>query len=91
MDPQQRILLHVAHEALNHAGYVPDATKNFERNTFGCYIGVATNDYVVNLRDEIDLYYSTGMHHLSHVHSDPAFISHIQALSGRFRAVGFPT
>lgn len=28
----------------------------------GCYVGVATNDYVDNLRDDIDVYYSTGEH-----------------------------
>ncbi|KAL0068785.1 polyketide beta-ketoacyl-synthase [Marasmius tenuissimus] len=60
MDPQQRILLHAAYEALENAGYVPDATPSFQKDTFGCYIGVATDDYVQNLRHEIDVYYSTG-------------------------------
>ena len=60
MDPQQRILLHAAYEALENAGYVPDATPSFQRRTFGCYIGAATHDYVDNLREEIDVYYSTG-------------------------------
>ncbi|KAL0577637.1 polyketide beta-ketoacyl-synthase [Marasmius crinis-equi] len=60
MDPQQRILLHTAYEALENAGYVPDATSSFQKDSFGCYIGVATDDYVQNLRHEIDVYYSTG-------------------------------
>ncbi|KAH7909034.1 putative polyketide synthase [Hygrophoropsis aurantiaca] len=60
MDPQQRILLHTAYEALENAGYVPDATPSFQRNTFGCFIGAATQDYADNLKDEIDVYYSTG-------------------------------
>ncbi|KAH7885548.1 putative polyketide synthase [Phlebopus sp. FC_14] len=60
MDPQQRVLLHTAYEALENAGYVPDATPSFRRDTFGCYIGAATQDYVDNLRDEIDIHYSTG-------------------------------
>ncbi|KAG7098798.1 Type I Iterative PKS [Marasmius oreades] len=60
MDPQQRILLHTAYEALENAGYVPDATPTFQKDTFGCYVGVATDDYIQNLRDEIDVYYSTG-------------------------------
>lgn len=61
MDPQQRILLHTAYEALEDSGYVPDATPSFRADMFGCYIGVATHDYVQNLRNEIDVYYSTGM------------------------------
>ncbi|TFK62374.1 polyketide synthase [Pluteus cervinus] len=60
MDPQQRILLHVAYEALEDAGYVPNSTSTFNPETFGCYVGVATHDYLQNLRDEIDVYYSTG-------------------------------
>jgi acyl transferase domain-containing protein len=61
MDPQQRILLHVAYEALEDAGYVPDSTPTFLRDTFGCYIGAATHDYVHNLRQNIDVYYATGI------------------------------
>ncbi|KAJ6526457.1 polyketide synthase [Mycena capillaripes] len=60
MDPQQRILLHTAYKALEDSGYVPNATPTSRPEMFGCYIGVATGDYVHNLRDEIDVYYSTG-------------------------------
>lgn len=60
MDPQQRILLQVAYEALESAGYVPDSTPTWKKDGIGCYIGVATHDYGQNLRDEIDVYYSTG-------------------------------
>ncbi|KAJ7720853.1 putative polyketide synthase [Mycena maculata] len=60
MDPQQRILLHTVYEALEDSGYVPNATPTSRPETFGCYIGVATGDYIQNLRDEIDVYYSTG-------------------------------
>ncbi|GLB38792.1 putative polyketide synthase [Lyophyllum shimeji] len=60
MDPQQRILLHTAYEALEDCGYVPNSAPTFRPETFGCYIGVATHDYIQNLRDEIDVYYSTG-------------------------------
>lgn len=60
MDPQQRILLHTAYEALEDAGYVPDSTPTFRPDRFGCFIGAATHDYVHNLKDEIDVYYSTG-------------------------------
>ncbi|KAI1082602.1 putative polyketide synthase [Whalleya microplaca] len=60
IDPQQRVLLQTAYRALEDAGYVPDSTASFSRDTFGCYIGNATNDYVENLRAEIDVYYSPG-------------------------------
>ncbi|KAK0498692.1 hypothetical protein EDD18DRAFT_1153287 [Armillaria luteobubalina] len=60
MDPQQRVLLHTAYEALEDAGYVPNSTSTNNPETFGCYVGVATNDYVQNLRNDIDVYYSTG-------------------------------
>ncbi|KXN83388.1 Conidial yellow pigment biosynthesis polyketide synthase [Leucoagaricus sp. SymC.cos] len=60
MDPQQRLLLHAAYEALEDAGYVPYSTETWSPETFGCYVGVATHDYLQNLRNEIDVYYSTG-------------------------------
>ena len=61
MDPQQRLLLQVSYHALENAGYVSGATPSFNPDTFGAYVGVATNDYVQNLRDEVDVYYSTGV------------------------------
>ncbi|ESK95806.1 polyketide synthase [Moniliophthora roreri MCA 2997] len=60
MDPQQRVLLHTAYHALENAGYVPDATPCFRRDRFGCFIGSATHDYVQNLHEDIDVYYSPG-------------------------------
>ena len=63
MDPQQRILLQVAYHALEDSGYVPNSTRNFDTETFGCFIGASTHDYVQNLRNDIDVYYSTGFFH----------------------------
>ncbi|THC89674.1 hypothetical protein EYZ11_010885 [Aspergillus tanneri] len=60
IDPQQRVLLQTAYRALENAGYVPDSTPSFARDTFGCFIGNATLDYTDNLRPEIDVYYSPG-------------------------------
>ncbi|KAG6829310.1 Type I Iterative PKS [Tricholoma furcatifolium] len=60
MDPQQRVLLHTAYEALEDSGYVPNSTPTNRPENFGCYIGVATHDYIQNLRDDIDVYYSPG-------------------------------
>jgi len=62
MDPQQRILLQTAYEALEDAGYVPDSTPSFNRETFGCYIGNGGQDYIQNLRNEVDAYYLMGKH-----------------------------
>ena len=64
MDPQMRILLQTAYEALEDSGYVPNASRSFNPGTFGCYVGAATGDYVQNLRHNIDVYYSTGECHL---------------------------
>ena len=61
MDPQQRLLLQVTYHALENAGYVPGATETFVPETFATYVGVATNDYVQNLRNNADVYYSTGV------------------------------
>lgn len=53
MDPQQRVLLQVAYEALEAAGYTPDSTPSFNRSTFGCFLGASTNDYTdVSLKFE---------------------------------------
>jgi acyl transferase domain-containing protein len=60
MDPQQRLVLMSALEALEDAGYAPDSTPSFQRERVGVYMGVATGDYVDNLRDDIDVYYSPG-------------------------------
>ncbi|KAL4900541.1 hypothetical protein BDW74DRAFT_182627 [Aspergillus multicolor] len=60
MDPQQKILLQGAVHALDDAGYVPHSTPSFDPRTMGCYIGIATDDYVQNLQHDIDVYYTTG-------------------------------
>ena len=62
MDPQQRLLLHTAYHALENAGYIPNATPSWNPDSVGTFVGVATNDYVHNLRNNIDVYYSTGMY-----------------------------
>jgi acyl transferase domain-containing protein len=60
MDPQQRIILKTTQVALDDAGYVPDSTPAFQRSSIGCYMGIATGDYVDNLKNDIDVYYSPG-------------------------------
>ena len=52
MDPQQRLLLlRTAYEALENSDYVPYATPTFNPEGMGCYVGAATNDYMLNLRE----------------------------------------
>ncbi|RGP61684.1 polyketide synthase [Fusarium sporotrichioides] len=78
MDPQQRILLHAAQEAIEDAGYVADSTPSSQRVTTGCYVGLATGDYTDNLRDDIDTFYPSGT--LRAFHSGR--ISYFYRLSG---------
>ncbi|WP_197502679.1 polyketide synthase, partial [Mycobacterium scrofulaceum] len=63
MDPQQRILLEVAWEALEHAGLAPDALSG---SRTAALMGISAWDYtILNLerRAEIDAYMSTGNPH----------------------------
>ena len=60
MDPQQRLLLLTSAHALEHAGWVPRATPSSNPERTGVYVGAATHDYALNLRREVDVYYSTG-------------------------------
>lgn len=60
IDPQQRILLQTVYRALEDAGYTPNSTPCFSRKTFGCFMGNATLDYLDNLKNAIDVYYSPG-------------------------------
>lgn len=64
MDPQQRILLEVAWEALEHAGIA--ASSLFESQT-GVFIGISGNDYgnlqLATGRSGIDAYFASGNAH----------------------------
>ncbi len=65
MDPQQRILLEVAWEALEHAAIAPDSLMGSQT---GVFIGVSTNDYShIQTRnaaaETFDAYLATGNSH----------------------------
>jgi phthiocerol/phenolphthiocerol synthesis type-I polyketide synthase D len=63
MDPQHRLLLEVAWEALEHAGIPPDSLAGTRT---GVMVGLSTWDYaIVNVerRADIDAYLSTGIPH----------------------------
>jgi acyl transferase domain-containing protein len=60
MDPQQRILLHTAYEALEDAGYTGEDPEEV-----GVFVGCATGDWEGRINrlgegGEKDTYYSTG-------------------------------
>ena len=83
MDPQQRMLLEVAWEALEHAGIPPDSLGGTRT---GVMMGLSTWDYtIVNLerRAEIDAYLSTGNPHSTAV----GRISYLLGLRGPAVAV----
>ncbi|KAH0593194.1 Polyketide synthase [Metarhizium humberi] len=48
MDPQQRILLQVAYEAMESAGYCGLQSTQLSRD-IGCYVGVGSEDYTENV------------------------------------------
>lgn len=48
MDPQQRLSLAVAYEAMESAGYCGLRSGQFDRDV-GCYVGVANDDYDCNV------------------------------------------
>lgn len=51
VDPQQRILLEVAYEAMQSAGYFT-AREEERNNVVGCYVGVGSVDYETNVASE---------------------------------------
>ena len=83
MDPQQRMLLEVTWEALEHAGIPPDS---LEGSRTGVMMGLSTSDYtILNLdrRAEVDAYSSTGNMHSTAV----GRISYLLGLHGPAMAV----
>ncbi|CQD10500.1 phenolpthiocerol synthesis type-I polyketide synthase PpsD [Mycobacterium lentiflavum] len=83
MDPQQRILLEVAWEALEHAGLAPDSLSG---SRTAAIMGVSAWDYtILNLErnTEIDAYMSTGNPHSAAV----GRISYLLGLRGPAVAV----
>ncbi|WP_204807918.1 type I polyketide synthase [Mycobacterium riyadhense] len=83
MDPQHRLLLEVAWEALEHAGLPPDSLNGTQT---AAIMGLSTFDYtIVNIerRAEIDAYLSTGTPHSAAV----GRISYLLGLRGPAMAV----
>ncbi|KUM62786.1 hypothetical protein ACN42_g4335 [Penicillium freii] len=61
-DPQQRLALVTAYEALEMAGYVPGRTSSTQMERIGTFFGQTTDDYKdVNVVQEIDTYYVSGV------------------------------
>lgn len=57
-DPQQRLALVTAYEALEMAGYVPNGTPSTQLDRIGTFYGQTTDDYKdLNTSQDIDTYY----------------------------------
>lgn len=57
-DPQQRLALVTAYEALEMAGYVPNATPSTQLDRVGTFYGQTTDDYKdLNTSQDISTYY----------------------------------
>ena len=68
MDPQQRLMLEVSWEALEHAGIAPD---RLEGSSTGVYLGVTTSDYAymqlgTSDRSLLDAHFASGIAHSMH-------------------------
>ncbi|KAL3460148.1 hypothetical protein BJX64DRAFT_300929 [Aspergillus heterothallicus] len=60
-DPAQRLALMTAYEAMEMAGFVPDATPSTRRDRVGVFYGTASDDYrEVNSGQNVDTYFVPG-------------------------------
>lgn len=60
-DPAQRLALMTAYEAMEMAGFVPDATPSTQRDRIGVFYGTASDDYrETNSAQNVDTYFVPG-------------------------------
>lgn len=60
-DPQQRLLLLTTYEALEMAGYAPNATPSTNTRRIGSFMGQTSDDWrEVNASQNVDTYFITG-------------------------------
>ena len=60
-DPAQRLALMTAYEAMEMAGFVPDATASSQRDRVGVFYGTASDDYrECNSGQNVDTYFIPG-------------------------------
>ncbi|KAK4061584.1 uncharacterized protein Triagg1_10293 [Trichoderma aggressivum f. europaeum] len=61
MDPVQRLLMMCTHEALQMAGYTPDASLSTNRMRIATYFGQTSDDWrEANASQNVDIYYIPG-------------------------------
>src|SRR5690606_22115743 len=84
MDPQQRLVLEVTWEALEHAGIAPDSLRGSQT---GIYAGITTNAYAhISLKGdptELDVYTATG----SALNANPGRVAFTLGLQGPSMAI----
>jgi acyl transferase domain-containing protein len=60
-DPQQRLALVTAYEALEMSGFVPDRTPSTQLERIGTFYGQTADDYrEINASQDISTYYISG-------------------------------
>ncbi|PNY22479.1 Polyketide synthase [Tolypocladium capitatum] len=60
-DPAQRLAMMTAYEAMEMAGFVPDATASSQRDRVGVFYGTASDDYrECNSGQDVDTYFVPG-------------------------------
>ena len=70
LDPQMRLLMRVGFQAAEAAGLLVDTDDDDARTStaystlrgedVGCFVGVATSDYALNLKNDVGVHYATG-------------------------------
>ncbi len=84
MDPQQRLVLEVAWEALERAGIAPDKLNGSQT---GVFVGITTNDYSQLAKaggpDQLDVYTATG----SALNAAPGRLAYTLGLQGPCMAI----
>lgn len=60
-DPQQRLILTTAYEALEMSGFVPNRTPSTQLERIGTYYGQTGDDYrEINASQDVQTYYISG-------------------------------
>ena len=70
-DPQQRLILTTAYEALEMSGFVQNRTPSTQLDRVGTYYGQTTDDYRENACQDVQTYFVSGTDRAFGPVSDP--------------------